>query len=942
MDCIAAHVRVRAGIANGVWNTTEGVIYNTVNQKCSYNFHKVHSTTCDNKTLFRSVEPLLQKAVDGFHVTVMAYGQTGSGKTHSMLGSPKEPGIVPRTADFLLAWLHETRRYCTDEDITIGVSVTEIYNDVVRDLLDPSCKKLQVKDAATIAEQTGSTLTPIQSFEDFDLVTSTAFANRKTGVTNLNEYSSRSHMILTFEVTRKHRQFQRIRKGSISLVDLAGSESASRANTTGVQLQEGGHINQSLLSLGNVVTSIVEGKSHIPFRESNLTRLLRQSLSGSGLTLVLCCVNPSRENEDQTKASLQFAQRAMRIKIDAVKVAEMPPLFMAQFQRDAHIAFGLDVAKLSEVYYQRGIYDAYMSSNATVNSLLSEQKGPLSVALHSMMNLQRCMLLNDQAVGLEQLQALQAELRAAEDAVSRGHTTKGIEQKRLREQDMALEMRKSKLHRLERQVDDREKEAEAKVAEWECSLEDTKRHQVGDIQVLLAEEGASRSELECEHISGVVKALQPFLETLRELMQADLDERLDADEPSQTSSLNEDDEIFKQQGSSSSFSQVRHPLYSLSTTTTSASSAFGGDAVTRAQEESRDLRSDIEDRECAYQMLRDEFMTDDEDEALSQCTNTQRLAQYNSTATEDLERLLLSLESEEQRLRASSMTEVRQEANKKAKESLQRGVVQNQRSIVSHSRTPVKQGGGAMAPPSPACVGQVPQQQQPVARPTYSDPRPSSSYVSPYSQKALLRSPAGAAPRASPSYFTSASNTSKVSAIGMEVRNAGNVLRDVRNRLLGSPMSSASSMSMSTSSIVMAAPPLSDVENEEAKPQFTRSTPLGNRKATNVQPVAANQKCLTPPPPLSPSKSLVAHAENIGQRNFVTIIDDDEGEDEIVGIVARRKAAEQQAAALSSQQPQRPVVVERILFNFSLSPQMEVNYARAKPTTRKATTRSKS
>ncbi|CUG86264.1 kinesin, putative [Bodo saltans] len=477
---IEVHVRVRPGVENSVWATAETVIHNVTNSKSRFVFSKVHPTTCTNTSLFRGVEPLVHRALEGSHVTVMAYGQTGSGKTHSMLGTPDDEGIVPRAVKLLL------QQSVPGRD-AIALSVTEIYNDTVRDLLDPYCKELTLKDGVGDMVTTDATMVPIQALSDFTRYSSQALGNRKTGVTNMNEHSSRSHMILTLEVRRGNRAVS-----TMSLVDLAGSESSSRANTKGVQLQEGGHINQSLLSLGNVVNAIVEGRSHIPYRESKLTRLLRHSLGGHGLTCIVCCVNPARDNQDQTNTSLQFAQRAMKIKTDPVVQVTMPPLFMHQYV-EGSMLLQEDIEVLCRVAYQRGLCDAFHSSVETAGAILTQSTSHTALALHALANCQRLLLASDQIAGAEQIDALEQEYVRLKDAVASLQASRSAETKRARENEVELESRRAKVSRLEREFDARTQEMDCELANWEYELSAARQAAVSEVDVLLAEESATRA-----------------------------------------------------------------------------------------------------------------------------------------------------------------------------------------------------------------------------------------------------------------------------------------------------------------------------------------------------------------------------------------------------------------------------------------------------------------
>ncbi|ESL10811.1 kinesin [Trypanosoma rangeli SC58] len=288
---IDVHVRIRPNVPNGVWSSAETVLYSTQSPNTRYVYNKVHHIGTSNQTIFQGIEALVHAGFDGKNVTVMAYGQTGSGKTYSMNGSKVDPGIVPRTAKLLL----DLRMNYPGTQIVIYF--TEIYNESVKDLLEPQRGELGLHDAPDGGVYFDKKSLPIESIEDFVKLQNVAERNRKYGVTNLNDHSSRSHMILTFEIHRAYRQVS-----TINLVDLAGSESASRANTDGLSLREGGFINKSLLTLGNVVDAIVEKKPYVPYRDAKLTRILRScSWWVWYVRLFVAAINPSHSKLDVPK-----------------------------------------------------------------------------------------------------------------------------------------------------------------------------------------------------------------------------------------------------------------------------------------------------------------------------------------------------------------------------------------------------------------------------------------------------------------------------------------------------------------------------------------------------------------------------------------------------------------------------------------------------------------
>ncbi|KAH9593177.1 Kinesin motor domain [Trypanosoma melophagium] len=483
---IEVHVRIRPHVSNSVWSSAETVLYSTHNPNTRYVYNKVHHIGTSNQTIFQGIEALVHAGFDGKNVTVMAYGQTGSGKTHSMNGNESDQGIVPRTAKLLL----DLRKNFPGTQIVMYF--TEIYNESVKDLLEPQRGELALHDAPDGGVFFDKKSVPIETMSDFAKLQSIAERNRKYGVTNLNDHSSRSHMILTFEIHRGSRQVS-----TINLVDLAGSESASRANTEGMSLREGGFINKSLLTLGNVVDAIVEKRTYVPYRDAKLTRILRNCLGGSGMTFILCCINPAQENFEQTVSSLRFTQRAMRIKNDPVMLLNMPPLFTHEYSLGAaDLVRGL--RGLCASHYQWGLREAFLYAGGTLAAAVSQHAGEVSGALQAMATAQRLLLAHDHAVAGGRLAGGHARLaegrrrRAAAAAAAAGARRRG------REAAAAAEGRRAKVAKLEAAVAEAGTAADTTLAGWEYQLYEARQRRIAPAIMLRAAETAARQRLQYE------------------------------------------------------------------------------------------------------------------------------------------------------------------------------------------------------------------------------------------------------------------------------------------------------------------------------------------------------------------------------------------------------------------------------------------------------------
>jgi hypothetical protein len=363
----------------------------------------VHLASSSNATLYHSIEPLVHAAHGGQNVTVMAYGQTGGGKTHSMFGTDADPGFVPRAAMQLLQLA---------SNAGVGTVVTcaciEIYNECVRDLLAPAKNsELVVREAPDGSPVVDRAQVPLQSMADFRAAYVRAEQARCYGVTDMNAHSSRSHVIMTFEIATADAATGAFKRALLHFVDLAGSECAARANTEGAAMREGGYINRSLLTLGNVVDAIVEGRSHVPYRESKLTRLLRHCLGGRSLTYLVCCVNPSKDNFEQTVTSLRFAARAMRVRGDPGIVLHMGPvnataLAAAAMQRRWRLMRDTECGA-----EMRGMLDAATRCDGVVRAALERIDAQAVAAMDDAAALVSLAVVHDRRIGLDCVRATQ-------------------------------------------------------------------------------------------------------------------------------------------------------------------------------------------------------------------------------------------------------------------------------------------------------------------------------------------------------------------------------------------------------------------------------------------------------------------------------------------------------------------------------------------------------
>ncbi|EDW69290.1 kinesin-like protein KIF3A [Drosophila virilis] len=266
-----------------------------------------------------TARPIVDKVLEGYNGTILAYGQTGTGKTYTMSGNPDSPqtkGIIPNAFAHIFGHIAKAQE---NQKFLVRVSYMEIYNEEVRDLLGKDVSKsLEVKERPDIGvfvkDLSGYV---VHNADDLENIMRLGNKNRAVGATKMNQESSRSHAIFSITVESSELVeggMQHVRMGKLQLVDLAGSERQSKTQASGQRLKEATKINLSLSVLGNVISALVDGKStHIPYRNSKLTRLLQDSLGGNSKTVMCATISPADCNYMETISTLRYASRAKNI-----------------------------------------------------------------------------------------------------------------------------------------------------------------------------------------------------------------------------------------------------------------------------------------------------------------------------------------------------------------------------------------------------------------------------------------------------------------------------------------------------------------------------------------------------------------------------------------------------------------------------------------------------
>lgn len=272
----------------------------------------------------KTTKPLLDSIIDGYNATVFAYGATGCGKTHTILGTPQDPGVIYLT----LKELYERIDQLSDERVfDVTVSFLEIYNETIRDLLNPETptKMLNLREDAKNKITVSNLLThkPVD-LEGIKQLIVVGNRNRTSSPTEANSASSRSHAVLQINVALQHRTASLTSEhifATLSIIDLAGSERAANTKNRGATLHEGANINKSLLALGNCINALCDPrrKYHVPYRDLKLTRLLKFSLGGNCKTVMIVCISPLSQHYDETFNTLKYADRVKEIKTKIVR-----------------------------------------------------------------------------------------------------------------------------------------------------------------------------------------------------------------------------------------------------------------------------------------------------------------------------------------------------------------------------------------------------------------------------------------------------------------------------------------------------------------------------------------------------------------------------------------------------------------------------------------------
>ena len=311
---IYVHIRVRPFISkespNQCITLSDNKIYLGLSHE--FTFDRVYPPEVDTSTVFEnSIEGNLSKAIKGYTYTIIAYGQTSSGKTFTMGSAMEPPGIIQHSISYVM-----NNRI----DVIYKISFFEIYMEKINDLLSTKEKdyfntNLRIRQLNDRFYIENLSYVEVSSYQEAINIISYGIHNRKTSETYLNALSSRSHAFISLVAFDKENLTKELFK--INFVDLAGSERL-RNNFNANQFNEGIRINSGLLSLSNVIMSLSRKVRHVPYRESKLTMMLKDSFTGQSITTMICCVSPSETNTEETLSTLNYSSFAKKIKFVAI------------------------------------------------------------------------------------------------------------------------------------------------------------------------------------------------------------------------------------------------------------------------------------------------------------------------------------------------------------------------------------------------------------------------------------------------------------------------------------------------------------------------------------------------------------------------------------------------------------------------------------------------
>lgn len=303
-DKTSAQIYVKGPEERNALGKTSSKIY-------PFEFDRVFTPQIHNEEVFDEIAQLVQSALDGYNVCIFCYGQTGSGKTYTM---SSVDGMIPRATKMIYDTVNKLKE--KSWTYTMEGNFVEVYNEELHDLLTPA-KEAEGKRKPEIRHDEARKTTTVvncksvtlDSEDTVEQMLKHAQNNRSVAATKANERSSRSHSVFILKLTGENSATHERCEGTLNLVDLAGSERLKHSGAEGDRMKETQNINKSLTCLGDVIEALGKGNGHIPYRNSQLTYLLKNSLGGNSKTLMFVMVSPLEAHLKETLTSLRFATK---------------------------------------------------------------------------------------------------------------------------------------------------------------------------------------------------------------------------------------------------------------------------------------------------------------------------------------------------------------------------------------------------------------------------------------------------------------------------------------------------------------------------------------------------------------------------------------------------------------------------------------------------------
>ncbi|KAK4760920.1 hypothetical protein SAY87_005813 [Trapa incisa] len=312
-------------------------IQNRTKEK-KYCFDHAFGPECSNLDVYnRCISSTISGVVQGLNATIFAYGSTGSGKTYTMVGTQDDPGLMVLSLHTVFELI---KKDSSSDEFEVNCSYLEVYNEVIYDLLEKTSGHLELREDPTQGiVVAGLRSIKVRSADKILELLNLGNSRRKTESTEANATSSRSHAVLEITVKRKQKSKypNQLIRGKLALVDLAGSERASETNSGGQKLRDGANINRSLLALANCINALgkqqKKGLAYVPYRNSKLTRILKDGLSGNSQTIMVAAISPADGQYHHTVNTLKYANRAKEIKTHIQKNIGTIDTHVSDYQR---------------------------------------------------------------------------------------------------------------------------------------------------------------------------------------------------------------------------------------------------------------------------------------------------------------------------------------------------------------------------------------------------------------------------------------------------------------------------------------------------------------------------------------------------------------------------------------------------------------------------------